>query len=179
MPQTYLPKFALRLEALPAPAIAIQSRNGNRSRNRNRNRNGRRTLIFSASLEFGAGACPTLTQSGICAWRGRTSVESPASPLWASLGRVAASPPWASLGRVATGPPWAGRLPGFTLLFKAALVVALCRGMPFAAARLAGLSGTRPPPKYDPGHLEGILASGIRGASRRWGSRGRSPLVVF
>ena len=28
-------------------------------------------------------------------------------------------------------------------------------------------------------HLEGILASGIRGAGRRWGSRGRSPLVVF
>lgn len=44
-------------------------------------------------------------------------------------------------GQVATvSPPWAGRLPGFTLLFEA-LVVALCREMPFAAAaRLTGLS---------------------------------------
>ena len=47
-------------------------------------------------------------------------------------------------GRVAlVEPPWAGRLSGFTLLFEA-LVVALCREMPFAAAaRLAGLSQHR------------------------------------
>lgn len=37
-------------------------------------------------------------------------------------------------------PDWAGRMPGFTLLFEA-LVMALCREMPFAAAaRLAGIS---------------------------------------
>lgn len=37
-------------------------------------------------------------------------------------------------------PPWAGRLSGFTLLFEA-LVIAMCRQMPFkSVARLAGLS---------------------------------------
>ena len=47
-------------------------------------------------------------------------------------------------GRVAlVEPPWVGRCSGFTLLFEA-LVVALCREMPFAAAaRLAGLSQHR------------------------------------
>ena len=47
-------------------------------------------------------------------------------------------------GRVAlVTPPWAGRLSGFTLLFEA-LILALCREMPFAAvARLAGLSWHR------------------------------------
>jgi len=47
-------------------------------------------------------------------------------------------------GRVAlVEPPWAGRSSGFTLLFEA-LVVALCREMPFAAAaRLTGLSPHR------------------------------------
>jgi len=40
-------------------------------------------------------------------------------------------------------PPWVGRLDGFTLLFEA-LVLALCREMPFAAvARLVGLSWHR------------------------------------
>ncbi|HEY4542364.1 MAG TPA: ISL3 family transposase [Noviherbaspirillum sp.] len=40
-------------------------------------------------------------------------------------------------------PPWAGRLSGFTLLFEA-LVLALCREMPFAAvARMVGLSWHR------------------------------------
>lgn len=35
-------------------------------------------------------------------------------------------------------PPWAGKLKGFTLLFEA-LVLCLCREMPFAAvARLVG-----------------------------------------
>ena len=47
-------------------------------------------------------------------------------------------------GRVALAePPWAGQLPGFTLLFEA-LVLTLCRAMPFAAAaRLADLSPHR------------------------------------
>ena len=40
-------------------------------------------------------------------------------------------------------PPWAGKLSGFTLLFEA-LILALCREMPFAAvARLVGLSWHR------------------------------------
>ena len=40
-------------------------------------------------------------------------------------------------------PPWTGRLSGFTLLFEA-LVLALCREMPFAAvARIVGLSWHR------------------------------------
>ena len=40
-------------------------------------------------------------------------------------------------------PPWAGRLSGFTLLFEA-LILALCREMPFATvARLAGVSWHR------------------------------------
>lgn len=40
-------------------------------------------------------------------------------------------------------PPWAGRLSGFTLLFEA-LVLAMCREMPFAAvARLTGVSWHR------------------------------------
>lgn len=47
-------------------------------------------------------------------------------------------------GRVAlVKPPWAGRLSGFTLLFEA-LVLAMCREMPFAAvARLTGTSWHR------------------------------------
>jgi transposase len=40
-------------------------------------------------------------------------------------------------------PPWAGKLSGFTLLFEA-LILALCREMPFAAvARLVGMSWHR------------------------------------
>lgn len=40
-------------------------------------------------------------------------------------------------------PPWAGKLRGFTLLFEA-LVLSLCREMPFAAvARLVGESWHR------------------------------------
>ena len=47
-------------------------------------------------------------------------------------------------GRVAlVKPPWAGRLSGFSLLFEA-LVMSLCREMPFAAvARLTGVSWHR------------------------------------
>ena len=47
-------------------------------------------------------------------------------------------------GRVAlVKPPWAGRLSGFSLLFEA-LVMSLCREMPFAAvARLTGVSWYR------------------------------------
>ena len=47
-------------------------------------------------------------------------------------------------GRVTlVGPGWAGKLSGFTLLFEA-LVIALCREMPFAAvSRLVGLSWHR------------------------------------
>lgn len=47
-------------------------------------------------------------------------------------------------GRVSlVRPPWAGKLSGFTLLFEA-LVLAMCREMPFAAAaRLTGLSWHR------------------------------------
>ena len=47
-------------------------------------------------------------------------------------------------GRIAlVTPPWAGKLSGFTLLFEA-LVLAMCREMPFAAAaRLTGLSWHR------------------------------------
>lgn len=47
------------------------------------------------------------------------------------------------MGRMRSEPPWAGKLSGFTQLFEA-LVLCLCREMPFAAvARLVGESWHR------------------------------------
>ena len=73
-------------------------------------------------------------------------------------------------------PPWAGRLSGFTLLFEA-LVLTLCRAMPFAAAaRLAGLSPYRALAicrRYVDLAREGADLSGVRAVAIDETSRAR------